>query len=67
MNTLLTDQKITQQVFSFLDENTIRGLIPLAGERLLFNIKFKAEIQNAEIENVKIKNAEVNVIDILYK
>lgn len=46
---LLIDQKITQEVFPYIDQDTIRELIPLAGERLLFNIKFKTEIQNAEV------------------
>lgn len=76
MISLLTEQKITEQVFTFVDESTIRELIPLAGERLLFKIKFKAEIekiQNAEIQNVEIQNAaeiqntEVQIAEVNYR
>ncbi|XP_067203610.1 uncharacterized protein [Linepithema humile] len=58
------DQKITQQVFPYIDQDTIRELIPLAGERLLFNIKFKAEIQNVQIQNAEILQIH-DPIDIL--
>ncbi|KAL0116377.1 hypothetical protein PUN28_009771 [Cardiocondyla obscurior] len=37
------DQKITEEVFPYLDKNTIDVLIPLIGERILFNLKYKAE------------------------
>lgn len=49
-----TDQKITEEVFPILDKDTITELIPLVGERLLFNVKFKTEIQNAKVNKLRM-------------
>lgn len=41
----VTDQKITEEIFPYLDSESICALIPSVGERLLFNVKFKAELE----------------------
>lgn len=43
------DQKITEEVFPYLNSETICILIPFVGERLLFNLKFKAKQKINEV------------------
>lgn len=57
---LFIDQKITEKIFPVLDKETIRELIPLAGERLLFNTKFKTEVQKAEVIILKLYKYNLN-------
>jgi len=44
------DQKITEEVFPYLDSDTLRTLIPLIGERLLFNKNFMAEVKKEVLQ-----------------
>jgi len=46
----LLDQKITEEVFPYLDSDTLRTLIPLIGERLLFNKNFMAEVKKEVLQ-----------------
>ncbi|KAL0099153.1 hypothetical protein PUN28_020021 [Cardiocondyla obscurior] len=61
------DQKIMEEVFPYLDKDTINLLIPFIGERILFNLKYKAELNNKIYTDTSVacasdENSDIKII-----